>query len=458
MPPRRRTSLAAVVALGATLASSCGGLSPVYPPRPPATPGDPIADPNPSRVVVHATISAAALRDALESNVPETGEGSVPLLGKERKFTWKREPFGLRFDRGRVGLDLHLVVTLQLPVSSLELPLDFRILTEPVVTSAYLTRFQSTEIAVTSTDSRLKLANIAAGALDKIQKTVEKQMQDFSYDLRPLLGEVYQRVDKPIPLPLGDASGCADLRVLGVEAGPTVLADGVEKDLALIVAPSVTLPCTPSSDEPSPLPPLANVATLQGGPFTVTVPIAARYEELAKAMSLAFTDGKLFFSQEYPALYMETPEVYASKDQLVLKLHVGGVVHKFGFDSDIDGDIFFVGRPTVVDNELRVPDLEPTVETKSLLLKLKAALQGDSIRDEARAALRLDLGERLRSVRDRLSKDLEFGDGRGCLKADAGKIEVTGVHAHASYLRLYVALTGRASVYMPCPDAAKAPG
>jgi hypothetical protein len=403
-------------------------------------------------VVVHATITGAALRSALQEKIPETGEGTVPLLGKDRKFTWKRDPIAVRFDRGRIGLDLHLVATLQLPVSSMEFPLDFRILTEPVVTSTYATRFQSTEITVTSTDSRLKLANMAAGALDKIQKTVEKEMQDFSYDLRPLLAEVYQRVDKPIKLPLGEASGCADLRVLGVEAGPTVLADGVEKDLALVVAPSIMLPCPAATDqEESSLPPLANVATLQGGPFTVSVPIAARYEELAKAMSLAFTDGKLFFSQEYPALYMEKPEVYAAKDQLVLKLHVAGVVHKFGFDSDIDGDIFFSGHPTVVDNELRVPDLEPTVETKSLLLKLKAALQGDSIRDEARAALRLDLGERLRSVRDKLSKDLEFGDGQGCLKADAGKIEVTGVHAHASYLRLYVAITARASVYMPCP-------
>jgi hypothetical protein len=445
MPPCKR-SLVLVALL-----CSCAGLTPIYPPRPPATPGEPIADPTPSRVVVHATITGAALRAALESKIPETGEGTVPLLGKDRKFTWKRDAIPVRFDRGRIGVDLHLVVTLQLPVSSMEFPLDFRILTEPVITSTYTTRFQSTEITVSSTDSRVKLANMAAGALDKIQKTVEKAMQEFSYDLRPLLNEVYQRIDKPIALPLGEASGCADLRVLGVEAGPTVLADGIEKDLAVVVAPSVTLPCAVSSEEPTPIPPLANVATLQGGPFTVNVPIAARYEELAKAMSLAFTDGKLYFSQEYPALYMETPEVYAAKDQLVLKLHVAGIVHKFGFDSSIDGDIFFVGRPTVVDNELRIPDLEPTIETKSLLLKLKAALEGDSIRDEARAALRLDLGERLRTVRDKLSKDLEFGNGQGCLKADAGKIEVTGVHAHGSYLRLYVAITGRASVYLPCP-------
>ena len=31
------------------------------------------------------------------------------------------------------------------------------------------------------------------------------------------------------------------------------------------------------------------------------------------------------------------------------------------------------------------------------------------------------------------------------------KIEVTGVHAHASYLRVYVAVTGRARASSPCP-------
>jgi hypothetical protein len=404
----------------------------------------------PSRVVVHATVTSAALRQALETNMPPTGEGTVPLMGRERKFSWKRDPIALRFDRGRIGLDVHLVVTLELPVSRMEFPLDLRVLAEPVVTSSYVTRLQSIDVSVTSSDSRLKLANVAAGALDKVQKTVEKQLGDFSFDLKPMLAEVYERVEKPLTLPLGDASGCADLKVLGVEAGPTVLADGVEKDLALVVAPSITLPCAAAA-ESSGLPPLANVATLQAGPFTVTMSIAARYEELAKAMGLAFTDGKLFFSKEYPGLYMETPEVYAAKDQLVLKLHVAGPVHKFGFDTTIDGDIFFVGHPTVDDNELRVPDLEPTVETKSLLFKLKAALDGDAIRDEARAALRLDLGERLKAVRDKLSTELEVADGQGCLKADAGKIEVTGVHAHGSYLRIYVAMTGRAAVYMPCP-------
>src|SRR5207237_5625876 len=182
---------------------------------------------------------------------------------------------------------------------------------------------------------------LAAGALDKIQKNVERELSDFSYDLRPLLLEVYARVDKPLMLPLGDANGCAELKVLGVEAGPTVLADGIEKDLALVVAPSVTLPCS-AAPESAPLPTLQNVAALPSGPFTVEVPIAARYEELQRAMSLAFTDGKLFFSKDAPAVYLEKPEVYASKDQLVLKLHIAGPVKRGGISATLDGDLYMI--------------------------------------------------------------------------------------------------------------------
>jgi hypothetical protein len=219
-----------------------------------------------------------------------------------------------------------------------------------------------------------------------------------------------------------------------------------------VVAPSITLPCTPPGPPPQ-LPPLANVATIVPGPFKVVMPIAAKYDELAKAMTLAFTDGKLFFSKEFPELYMEKPEIYAAKDQLVLKLHINGPINKYGIHTTLDGDLFMSGHPQVIDNELRIPDLEPTIETSSFLLKLKAALDGNSIRDQARDALHLDIGARLQSVRDKMSSELSFNNGQGCLRAAVNKIEITGVHTHQNYLRLYVALTGQASVYLPCPTA-----
>jgi hypothetical protein len=65
----------------------------------------------------------------------------------------------------------------------------------------------------------------------------------FSYDLKPLVGEAYARVGRPISFDVGDATACADLGVLNVEAGPLVVADGLEKDIALVVAPQVKLPC-----------------------------------------------------------------------------------------------------------------------------------------------------------------------------------------------------------------------
>ncbi len=427
-----------------------GGGDALYPPRPAEVPGEAIADPTPSRIVVHSTVTAAGLKRALEDNVPYKGEGTFPLLGSQRKFTWRRSMATVKFDRGRVSIDLHVEANADMPVSSLDIPLDVKIVAEPVLTSRYVAKLQSLEIQVTSRDRVMKFADTVGDVLGKIKKELEEKLNDFSFDLKPILGEAFARVSKPIDLPLGDAKGCASLKLLSVEAGPTVLADGLEKDLALVVAPSVTIPCA-ADPKPAELPPLANVATIQPGPFSVQIPIAAKYDELAKAMGLAFTDGKLFFSKEVPELYMEKPEVYAAKDQIVLKLHMAGPIHKLGLDIDLNGDLYMTGHPVVVDNELRVPDLAPTIESSNFLVKLKAAMDGDNIRDQARNALKLDIGQRLAAVKDKLGKELSFGDGQGCMRASADKIEVSGVHVHQAYLRVYVNVTGRASVYLPCP-------
>ena len=447
-----RRSGALIALLTATAGcSTVGDFTAVYPPRPPATPGAPVADPVPSRVVVHTTVTGAALRQAIEEALPQSGDGTFPLAGSERRYTWRRAPVAVRFDQGRIGLDVHVDGTADLPLTSLDFPIELKILAEPVVTSEYVAKLQSIQVEVQTSDKLLKLADFGAGVLGKIRQALEEKLHAFEHDLRPMLYEGYQRLATPIDLPLGDAQGCAQLKLVGVEAGPTVLAEGVEKDLAFVIAPSVTLPCDAPAELPDP-PPLANVATVQPGPFTVTVPIAARYDELAKAMSLVFTNGRFYFSKEHPKLYMEKPEVYASKDKLILKVRITGPIERFGFETTLDGDLFLAGTPTVIDNELRIPDLEPTIETRSLLLQLKQALDGDSIRDQAREALRLDIGERLRSVREKLSTNLQFGSGAGCVRAQAHKIEVTGVHAHASYLRVYVTATAQASVYVPCPE------
>jgi hypothetical protein len=431
------------------LLGGCSRFGPVYPSRPSAHPSPPIADPSPSRVGIHVSVTGAALRDSLESLVPREGEGTFTALGSERPYRWTRDPLALTFSSGRIVLKTHVSSNVQLPISSMDLAFDVAISAEPVINTAYALKMQSTDVGVHSDDRRLKVVDQFAGIFDKVGHEIDQKLNEFAYDLRPLLEETYDRVKAPLPLPMGQAAGCAELRVLGVEAAPLILADGIEKDFSFIVGPTITIPCAPSL-EPSPLPPLANVAAVPTGPFAVTIPLAASYEELTRALGSAFTNGKLFFSPEHPKLYLEKPELYESEGSLVLRLHIAGPVREFGIDADINGDLYLVGHPSLVDNEIQFPDLEPTIETTNFLLSLKAMTDNSRIKTEARKALRLDLTERLSAVRTKLSSDLTFGSSAQCFGAHVDKLELTELHAHASYLRLNVVATARASASMPC--------
>jgi Domain of unknown function (DUF4403) len=440
------------------LLAGCTRFGPLYPSRPAAHPSPLVADPSPSRVTVHVSLSGASLRASLEDAVPKTGQGSVSLLGSERPYHWTRGPLEISFGAGRIVVKTSVASNIELPISSVDLPFDLQISAEPVINTEYALKLQATDVAVHSDDRRLKLVDQVAGVFERVSHEIDAKLHGFSYELKPLLEESYQRLKKPLDLPMGDANGCAELRVLGVEAAPLILADGVEKDFALLVAPSVTIPCTPLAEALS-LPPLANVAMVPTGPFTVTVPVVAAYAELTRGLGAAFTDGKLFFSAEHPKLYLEKPELYESAGALVLRLHIAGPVHELGIDTVINGDLYLVGHPALEDNEVALPDLEPTIETSNFLLQLKALSDSERIKAEARKALRLDLTERLRAVRAKLSSELTFGSPKECFVGTVDKLELIELHTHESYLRVNVVLTARASASSPCasPLPAAAP-
>src|SRR5205823_887873 len=129
------------------------------------------------------------------------------------------------------------------------------------------------------------------------------------------------------------------------------------------------------------------------------------------------------------------PEIYATGGEIVTKLHLDGFVKK-GFKVRLSGDLYLSGHPQVRDNELEVPDMQPTVETRDALLKLKTQMDAEGLKRQVRQALRLDIGARLLSVRNKLQSELSIppapgGTGqKGCLRADVGRIEVSGIYAH----------------------------
>ena len=472
MPHSRFRSLPALLASLTLL--SCAGprleSQTLQPPPPAPNGGRPVSDPPPSRIVIHATIFREALTKKMAESLPRSGEGDAQLFaGQTLHYTWQREPVTLKFDRGRVVVGVKVNGRFNM-MGEREMPIAITIAGEPVMTADFKALLQSTDVHV-----------VASGPVEAVNRSIEAKLRDlitetletFRFDVRPLVASAFARLARPIEIPVGDQFACAELKITNLEAAPTVLADGLEKDLGIVVMPSVTLPCTPVASLAGPtsndggtgvdagmppatqvatqvtMPLLQNVSTLPSGPFKVVIPVAARYEELSKALE-ASMKGRLHFSESHPELYMENPQVYPSDDTVVIKMNLGGNAKVGSYSVPMMGELFFAGHPRVLDNQISVPDLEITPGTASELLKLKFALDYQSIRDQARQALRVDISERLAMVKDKLSSEMTFSEDLGCVRGQVLRSEVTGIYPHPSFLRIYVQVDAQLGLYLPC--------
>jgi len=533
MPHSRFRSLPALLASLTLL--SCAGprieSQTLQPPPPAPNGGRPVSDPPPSRIVIHATIFREALTKKMAESLPRSGEGDAQMFaGQTLHYTWQREPVTLKFDCGRVVVGVKVNGRFNM-MGEREMPIAITIAGEPVMTADFKALLQSTEVQV-----------VASGPVEAVNRSIEAKLREligqtldtFRFDVRPLVANAFARLARPIEIPVGDQFACAELKITNLEAAPTVLADGMEKDLGIIVMPSVTLPCTPvaslaaapqgtdggtptsdaghhlasadagasdagtsqfasytpgttgvalGADGGTPgtdagtqvpsyaagptsndggtgvdagtlvtqmtMPLLQNVSTLPSGPFKVVIPVAARYEELSRALE-ASMKGRLYFSESNPELYMENPQVYPSDDTVVIRMNLGGKAKVGDYSVGVGGELFFAGHPHVMDNQLSVPDLEITPGTASELVKLKFALDYRSIRDQARQALRVDVSERMAAVKDKLSTELSFSEDMGCVRGQVLRTEVTGVYPHPTFLRIYVQVDAQVGLYLPC--------
>lgn len=453
----------------------------LYPKGPAPQPSPPLADPPLQRPTMHLTLTREGLQALLDALVPVKDTGNYALLGA-RTWSWTRTPFALAFDDAKKSMTATTDVTADVEVPGTALSIAMKVVADvqPVLTAQHKLVLQAVKVKVTSDDKRIKVAEYGAGLVQHVEKTLQEKLTTLVVDLAPTFGTLNDKLNAPMFLPLGPASACFNLDVRGLEAGPAILADGLEKELALTVAPSLTMPCMvrgpdgklaaidastplPSADGKGgpPLPPLRNSSGIEGGPFRLEVPIAAGYPELQKAMMQAFPDGKLFFSQDNPGLYITDPRITSSAGDVVVAVRIGGFVEK-GVRIDVDGELFLTGRPTVRDNFLEFPDLKPTLETEQMLLKAAIALKEQELTAAVKKALRLDLSARLASVKqkliDGLSMDKVVVDGVPalCTRAEIGRLELKDIAVHDPYLRATVATTALLSASLPCPSSSPA--
>ena len=447
----------------------------LYPKGPASSSSPPLADPPLQRPTMHLTLTREGLQSLLDALVPQTDTGNYALLGA-RAWSWTRTPFALAFDDARKSMTAttDVTATVEVPGTALKIAMKVTADVQPVFTSQHKLVLQAVKVSVSSDDRRIKMADYGAGLVTHVEKTLQEKLSTLQVDLAPTFGALNDKLGTPMFLPLGAASACFRLDVRGIEASPSILADGLEKELALTVAPSLTMPCTvpgkdgqpvtvdvttPETRERPALPPLRNSSGIEGGPFTLTVPVAAGYGELQKAMLAAFPDGRLSFSADHPGLYISDPRVSSSAGEVVVAVRIGGFVEK-GLRIDVEGDLFLTGRPVVRDNFLEFPELKPTVETQQALLAVAVALNEVELTNAVRKALRLDLSARLSSVKaklvDALSMQTVVVDGVAplCTRAELGRLEVKDIAVHDPYLRATVTTTALLSASLPCPGLA----
>jgi hypothetical protein len=422
---------------------------------------------------MHLTVTHEGLEALLDAMVPTGDTGSYALLGA-RTWSWQRAPFALAFDDARKSMTATTDVTATVDVPGTQMVAMLQVVADvqPVLTANHALVLQAVTVKVTSNDRRLKVADFSAGLIGHVEKTLKDKLTTMKVDLRPSFQSLHEKLAAPLFLPLTPASACFTLDVRAIEASPSIMADGLEKQLALTVAPSLTMPCTvkdakgalvaidestPSARSLPPLPQLANASSIEGGPFNLTIPVAAGYDELQKAMTLAFPDGKLFFSTEQPRLYLTDPEVFSAGGDVVVRVRIGGTVEKAGIGVDLDGDIYLAGRPAVRDNFLEFPDLSPTVETDQALLKAALAFKEEELVTAVKKALRLDLSARLATVKQKLvdsltmQKSLVDGVAPLCTRVEIGRIAVSDIAVHDPYLRATITATALLQASLPCP-------
>jgi hypothetical protein len=439
------------------------------PPAPSTSP--PLTDPPLQRANLHLSLSGEGIGKVLDALVPKQGEGAYALLGA-RQYRWSREPFVVRFDDAGKAIVLNVAVSadVDIPGTTLEaLPLQLSVRAQPVISAQHQLQLQAVKVTATTTDGRVKVASWA-GLIDHVEEMLAKQLEATAIDLSGPLKKMHAALQAPMYLPLDQASACFQLDVRGLEAGPMVMAGGLERDVALIIAPGITMPCTSARPDasvaqvqqanqtPSSLPPLFNVASMPSGPFALSVPIAAGYPEMRRALQAAFPQGRLYFSTEHPRVYLTDPDVFARGGAVVVKVKLAGFVEQ-GVSIPLQGELFLSGTPQLRDNFLEIPDLAPTVETSQALLGLAFALQQDKLTSAVRSALKLDIGERLSATKQKLidalagTHELAAGAPPLCIHAELGRMSLRDLQAHDAYLRFYADTTAYLSAELPCRPA-----
>ena len=172
--------------------------------------------------------------------------------------------------------------------------------------------------------------------------------------------------------------------------------------------------------------PDATPATAGNG-FHLAVPVIAQTSVLTSQLrrALKLDEGGI----RYPA----TGKYFVKPDAAELTAYGRQVVVRIHFKGSAKGTLYLTGTPTWdgATNTLSVPDLDYTLETRNLLLKIAKWTEGARFRDDLRNRLRhRSRARRLRRARTLAEQALNRRAGIVQLTGSVTALRVAGLYVH----------------------------
>lgn len=177
--------------------------------------------------------------------------------------------------------------------------------------------------------------------------------------------------------------------------GPVAGSSGsVSVPIALRARPELVASSAAPPSTKSPLPPLRTAPVASG--FRIALEGSVTMKE-ATELARKQLVGKLF-AFEGRKVTVRDAEVYGAG---------GGVAVKISVDGDVDGVLYLIGTPTLQNSrDLTVPDLDFSVETKDVLVKIGAWVLRGRIQNDLGALLSFPLDPQFAKAREQLNEQL----------------------------------------------------
>jgi hypothetical protein len=287
------------------------------------------------------------------------------------------------------------------------------------------------------TPCRLTRANIdvservrtaVQGAMDKVAPRVDREMRERA-ELRATLSDVWQTLQDPVRV---TDSVYLQFRPDSVRVSPP---NGRGNRLAAVVSvglrPRVVIGPRPVPDS-SALPPLRPGEPTSG--FRVAFSAEVDYNTASRLVGAAVAGREI----EMPGgntLRVRAVRLYGNGQQLVVRV---------SFTGDATGTLYLIGTPAYdsVRQEIIVPDLDFTVESRHALAGPADWLLHDHLRDRLREAAHFPVGQRMENLHREVNQALERPLGRSAqLSGHIDAWRPTGIHV----TRTGVATVGEAS-------------